>query len=163
MFKKILLLFNGLLLISLCYGQNTASPIVMASGGGFFNADGYSLSFTYGELSVKTLTKSSYMLTEGFHQGKLHRTVSPYKEIRCFPNPVNHTPLHLDFNMDDGQSFIVQVFGIAGNTIGTFNYDNVMSGDRKDIYFTGVAKGLYLVKVQSKDGKILLTFKIERI
>ena len=135
----------------------------MASSGGFFSSNGYSLSYTLGELSIKTLTKSSNILTEGFQQGKQHKVVLPFKDIRYFPNPVTSTPLHLDFYTDDGQSFIVQVFGIAGNTIGTFNYDNVMSGDRKDIYFTGVAKGLYLVKVQSKDGKILLTFKIERI
>ena len=163
MFKKLLLLFNGLSIVLICLGQNSTSPVVMASSGGFFSSNGYSLSYTLGELSIKTLTKSSNILTEGFQQGKQHKVVLPFKDIRYFPNPVTSTPLHLDFYTDDGQSFIVQVYSVTGRLMAIFNYDNVVNGERRDISFEGVEKGLYLIKIQSKDGKIQKLFKIERL
>ena len=134
----------------------------MASGGGSFSANGYSLSYTLGELSIKTLTKSSNVLTEGFQQGKPHKETFPYKEILYFPNPVVKD-LTLVFFVDDGQSITVQVFSITGQMVGISFYDNIINGESQNIDFTRLAKGLYLVKVQSLDGKIQRTFKIERI
>lgn len=167
MFNKFLLLLNGLLLSSFCLGQRLA-PSVIATGGGFFSSGAYSLSYTYGELSVRTLTKSTNILTEGFQQGKLHVIIpNGFKDILYGPNPLrdrtNESLLHLKFYLDDGQSFLVEVFSLTGKAVGLFEYNNVTYGDDHAIEFSRFAKGLYLVKIQSKDGKIQRTFKIVKI
>jgi hypothetical protein len=162
-FKKLLLLFNGLWIVILCFGQNSLSPVVIATGGSFFSAEGYSLSYTYGELSVSTLTKNSNILTEGFQQGKYHPTgPPPINEIQYFPNPVDKY-LNLIFYVNDGQSFTIQIFNILGKATGFVIRNNVLNGEHFYLDFSGYAKGLYLVKLQSKNGKILRTFKIEKI
>ncbi len=164
MFKKLLLLFNGFLLITLCFCQTPiSSPILIASGGEFFKINNsYSLSYTIGEVSIKTLSKGNYILTEGFQQGNPHYPAPVIKDIFCMPNPVDDY-LTILFNVDDGLSFTVQVFSVIGKAVDVYEYSNVLTGDRHELDFKKYAKGLYLVKVQSRDGKIQRTFKIEKI
>ena len=163
MFKRFLVFFNGLLLVISCLGQQIGSPSVVATGGGYFSTEGYSLSYTYGELAVQTFSKSSNILTEGFQQGKYHLNgPGAINEIQYFPNPVDEK-LTLRFYVTDGQSFTIHIFSSLGKITGYLARDNVINGEKMDLDFSGYAKGLYLVKLQSKDGKIQRTFKIEKI
>lgn len=163
MFKRLLVLFNGLLLVMSCLGQKTESPVVMASGGGFFSSDGYSLSYTYGELSIRTLTKTSNILTEGFQQGKYHpEGPTPINDIKYGPNPVEKN-LTVSFYFNDIQTFTIQLFSMIGQASGSIVRENVANNDQVVIDFSGLAKGLYLVKVQSKNGKFQRILKIEKL
>jgi hypothetical protein len=162
-FKRLLLIFNGLILGYYCFGQNKTSPVVLASGGGFFSANGYSLSYTYGELSVKTLSKNNYILTEGFQQGKFQAGLSsPINDIKYGPNPVDQT-LKIYFYFQENQSFSIQVFSLLGQLSGTFIQKDIVNGMFVNIEFGGLGKGLYLVKIQSLDGKFMRILKIEKI
>jgi hypothetical protein len=162
-FKRLLLLFNGLLIGYICLGQNSTKQVVLASGGGFFSSNGYSLSYTYGELSVRTLSKNSNILTEGFQQGKYHPgSPSPINDIKYGPNPVDQT-LNITFYFQEYQSFTIQVQSILGQLSGFVYRDNIVNGSSVEIPFGGLAKGLYIVKIRSKDGKFLRVLKIEKI
>ena len=163
MFKRLLLLFNGLLLGYYCQGQKSTSPVVIASGGGFFKANNYSLSYTYGELSVRTLNKSNYYLTEGFQQGKYQNGLPPpINDIKYGPNPVDEK-LKISFYFQEYQSFTIKVYSLLGQLSGVIDCNELVNGSEIDVEFAGLAKGLYLVKIQSKDGKFLKVLKIEKI
>ncbi|HEY4787811.1 MAG TPA: T9SS type A sorting domain-containing protein [Bacteroidales bacterium] len=165
MLKKILLLLcNGFLLTTACFEQSpVSSPVLLASGGEFFKiADSYSLSYSIGEMAVKTLSKGNHILTEGFQQGKPHFPVPVIKDILCMPNPVEEK-LTIAFYVDNGLSFVIKIYNILGKAIDSYEYDNVLSGDMKYLNFSKYAKGFYLIQVISKNGNVQRTFKIEKI
>lgn len=163
MFKKLLLIFNGLFLAVIGFGQYSQSPVVVATGGGFTFSEGYSLSYTYGELSVRTLTKTSNILTQGFQQGKYHPGGNgSINDFKYGPNPVDEK-LKLQFYFSDTQSFIIQIYNMLGQASGYIVQKDVGNGNQVDINFSNLGKGLYLVKVQSADGKFQRIIKIEKI
>lgn len=163
MFKRLLFIINGILIVCLGYCQTPiTSPVLIGSGGDFFKIENsYSLSYSIGELSIKTLNNGDHILTEGFQQGKPHYPASDIRDILCMPNPVVDY-LKMAFYVDDGESFIVQVYNIIGKDMGLFEYNNVLNGNSFNMDLRNYANGLYLVRVQSKDGKIQRTFKIEK-
>ena len=163
MFKRLLVIFNGLLLALLCFEQKAESQVVSATGGGFFSNNGYTLSYTYGELSVKTFSKNNNILTEGFQQGKYHPSGPVlFNEVQYFPNPVDET-LTLRFYIKEEQSFTIQIYNILGKLIEFREIQNVSGVHDEPFTFGQYGKGLYLIKLQSGDGKLQRTFKIEKI
>ena len=68
--KKLPLLFLGLILNCLTFGQSI-SPEVIASSGDHFTGTDAQLSWTIGELVIDTYTNGSTQLTQGFHQTNL--------------------------------------------------------------------------------------------
>ena len=81
-----------LLLCFWCLGA-LAQPyeLVSASGASFQNSSGY-ISYSIGEVLTSTLTSSSTILTQGFHQTRLRTGVPVINQseigISVFPNPV---------------------------------------------------------------------------
>lgn len=165
MFKETLLLIIISAFAASVFAQRL-TPIVVASGGNSATKSSYSLAYTFGETSINTLKSQSNILTEGFHQTYPKVIISGHNDVSALPNPVtskNYNKLYLTFYIDDVNSYTVTIYNISGRNVGIFNYDNLLSGAYKDIDFSSFALGMYLVKVQSKNGKIQRTFKIEKI
>lgn len=165
MFKKILVIFNGLLLAVSCFGQNSLSPVVIATGGGFFTNGGYTLSYTYGELPVKTFSVSSHILTEGFQQSYpvIKDTLRPpYNDIRYFPNPVKET-LTLQLIQQEQCSFTVYIYNILGKLV-EYRVVRNISGTHDEIFNVAhYGSGIYILKIQADDGRPQRMIKIEKI
>lgn len=164
MFKKILVIFNGLLLAVSCFGQNSLAPVVVAAGGGFFTNGGYTLSYTFGELSVKTFSVGSNILTEGFQQSFpiIKDSLPPYDDIRYFPNPVKGT-LTVQFLQKEQSSFTVGIYNILGKLIEYREVHNISGTHNENFNVAHYGSGIYLIKIQSDDGKPQRIIKIEKI
>lgn len=76
------------------FAQNSLTPVVIASGGGFQASPSGSLSSTFGQLETETSTStsSSYVITQGFQQPEKMLTgveeIDNSFEASVFPNPV---------------------------------------------------------------------------
>lgn len=113
-------------------------------------------------MSVNTFSKGNYILTEGFQQGKPHNPPLPFMDILCMPNPVEDY-LKVSFYVNEGLSFVIHIFNVTGMAITNYEIDNVSNKAPYLLDFRRFSKGLFLVKILSKDGKIQRTFKIEKI
>ena len=144
------------------------TPTVVASGGGSETNSSYSLAYTVGETYIITLKSQNYVLTQGFHQTQYQLSVPiPISPLTASPNPVtsrNNYKLRLTFYINEEvNAYTVTICNLSGRIVGSFSYENLLVNDFKIIDFSDYALGMYLVKVQSKNGKILRTFKIEKL
>ena len=165
MLKKPLIFFILLSFVVSLFAQKFSSTVI-SSGGGSATKSSYSLAYTFGETFINTMKSQSNTLTEGFHQTYPKVIISGHNEVTATPNPVtsrNFYKLYLTFYFDDVKSYTVTIYNISGKNVAIFNYDNLLTGENKEIDFSSFALGIYLVKVKSKNGKIQRTFKIEKI
>ena len=75
--------------------------------------------------------------------------------IKIYPNPVQSV-LKVDFDLGQKRQVDIKVYDMAGRMV--MNRPGMKKGS--SIIMTGLAKGIYNVKVWSRDGKILMTEKI---
>lgn len=165
MLKKTSIFFILLFFVVSLFAQKL-TPTVISSGGGSATKSFYSLAYTFGETSINTLKSQSNTLTEGFHQTYPKVIISGHNEVTASPNPVtsrNFYKLYLTFYIEDVNSYTVTIYSISGKNVNILNYDNLVTGEHKEIDFSSFALGIYLLKVKSKNGKIQRTFKIEKI
>ena len=167
MFKKTLLLFITSVTVWSVVAQRL-TPTVVASGGGSATKSSYSLAYTVGETNIITLKSQNYVVTQGFHQTKYQLGSNPIiTPLTASPNPVTSRcsyKLRLTFYItEEVKAYTVTICNLSGRIVGLANYDNLLVNDFKIIDFSDYALGMYLVKVQSKNGKIVRTFKIEKL
>jgi hypothetical protein len=165
-FKKPILSIIGFLCVIFVSAQKL-TPTVVASGGGSKTISGYTISYTIGETCVSTFKTQNIVFTEGFHQTHPIVRRDSASELTALPNPVssrNQNILRISFVINENvSSYLVSIFNINGRKVYMRNYDNLLKGEYREIDFSNFALGMYLVKVQSKNGKILRTFKIEKL
>lgn len=167
MFKKPLLLFV-IFLTALSVFAQRLTPTVVASGGGSATKSFYSVAYTVGETNINTLKSQSHVITQGFHQTHYQLSIpGPIAPMTASPNPVTsrcNYKLQITFYInEDVNAYLVTICNMSGRIVGQFNYDNLLTNDFKIIDFSDYSLGMYLVKVQAKNGKILRTFKIEKL
>ena len=108
--KKLLLTTICLAFATFSFSQQISRHVV-ASGGTYSSAGGYSISSTIGESMVATLTSTSNVLTQGFQQPLYNFIMTP----GCTdPTALNYDPLA---TVDDG-SCCYSSFGSVWNQIG---------------------------------------------
>ncbi len=132
---------------------------VLSSAGQSQTAAGTEASWTIGEVVIETWSQPTGTLTQGFHQTKLIVTAIsdldwPGLKINAFPNPVGDK-LNIEFNMLPEELFFV-VIDVRGKTI----QQNFIKSEKTTLDFSGFATGLYFLKIQTKTGKPVQTFKI---
>lgn len=167
MFKKPLLVFIFIGINAAIFSQKL-TPSVVASGGNFTANNSYSLSYTIGEANVTTLKAPTNILTQGFQQQLIKGTIPTIPSpLTALPNPVtsrNHYLLTLTFYVnEETNAYYVTISNLNGKIVSFATYENLLVNDFRIIDFGNFALGMYLVKVQSKNGKILRTFKIEKL
>lgn len=157
------LLFSTL--VFTCVSAQNVSISVIASGGNYGeNMEGISLSYTFGECSVKTLSITSMALTEGFQQGNANALIpSPIIDLKVYPNPIIKNKLYIDLPVRNNiNSYIINIYSLTGQIIHTKQLLNLLYSITTDFDFAPYTKGLYMVKIQSPDGAFLKTYKIEK-
>ena len=145
------LLFS-LLLSFCCLGAfSQAHELVSASGASFQNSSGY-ISYSIGELITTTLSSSSAVLTQGFHQTRL-RTVPVITQsaiqMSVFPNPVKDL---LILQIGDPLGFDYLLYDIRG---GLLERGQVLD-ERTEIDFSALAPAVYILRVTNHKEELRL-------
>ena len=141
-----------LLLSFWCIGA-FAQPheLVSASGASFQNSSGY-ISFSIGEVITTTLTSSSAILTQGFHQTRL-RTVPVINQsaiqMSVFPNPVKDL---LILQIGDPLGFDYLLYDVRG---GLLERGQVLD-ERTEINFSALAPAVYILRVTNHKEEVRL-------
>lgn len=138
----------------------SAQEVVSTAGETNKTAD-IEIGWTIGEVVIETISTSSSTLTQGIHQTRIRITAIsevdwPGLKIIVFPNPVNDK-LNIEFNTLSEEMFFV-VIDMMGKTIQL----DFIKNDKTILDFSDVAAGLYYLKIQTKEGKPVQTFKIVR-
>lgn len=133
---------------------------VISSAGGSATGVGVQLSWTVGEPVIATLTGSSAILTQGFHQSKLTITaidpaLYPELELSVFPNPVS-TSLKLQITGDQYKNLSYRLYNIEGKTI----LSKTIQASPEMINMELYTSGTYLLKVLRDETVPVKTFKI---
>ena len=145
------LLFS--LLLSVCCLGAFAQPheLVSASGASFKNSSGY-ISYSIGEVITTTLTSSSAILTQGFHQTRL-RTVPVINQsaiqMSVFPNPVKDL---LILQIGDPLGFDYLLYDVRG---GLLERGQVLD-ERTEINFSALAPAIYILRVTNHKEEVRL-------
>lgn len=165
--KKIILsLITAFIGLNFIIGQEVQlSPSVIASAGGFAEADQISLSWTLGELAVTTLTNNGITLTQGFQQGYLPGTgfkVNPILwNVKAYPNPVRND-LFLEFNMPESEDFLIELQDVTGRLQMQKESKEVMSGDIITINMSAYNSGIYFLRLSTSDRSQVRVYNISK-
>jgi hypothetical protein len=131
--------------------------LVSASGASFQNNSAY-MSFSIGEPIISTLSSSSAILTQGFHQTRLRTGVPVISQteiqMSVFPNPVKDL---LILQLGDPQGFDYLLYDIRG---GLIKQGQVLD-ERTEINFRVLAPAVYILKVMNhkEEGKVFQIVK----
>lgn len=124
------------------------------------------ISQTVGEAMVDYIHCTNYDLTQGFQQPKV-KIGDPLQPmgngVKVFPNPVRRD-LVIEMFGETSIEYDVTIFGIEGSIY----YRNCYPCEgnfwnRITIDVSSYQRGLYFVKVESKDSRISRMFKIEKM
>lgn len=139
--KKTLMIIS--ILVTLIITVNAQS--VLSNGGGNFEDANSIISWTVGETFITTLTNSSIILTQGFHQSSLKVTsIKPNfaqgMEIKAYPNPTVDY-LNLKFEGDLPNDVSYRVLDQQGRVL---SYDKVTELIT-EIDFSSYTQGVYII------------------
>ena len=153
----LVLLVFFILNIGICSAQ-TLERFVVSTGGDFQNSANGSLSFTVGEISVKTLSGSNSILTQGFQQSDTS-TINIVEEnnssfnIDIFPNPVSE---FLTFQNKINHRFLFSFYDESGRSIAVPE----LKSDSQIIFdVSELAGGLYLLVAADSENRTFATKK----
>ena len=130
---------------------------VVSAGGGYFEKDNVSVSFTIGEPVAGTVAKGDLIVVHGFQQGyfatttDINQFVTKDVDVKIYPNPVN-TIMYVELSNAETLGGIVRCFDMAGQLV---SEDNFADDNRLSIDMSGVPQGAYLVKIISGDGVVV--------
>ena len=155
-------LFAGLptvFLFTLLTHASFAQEVVSASGGSFSNSSAQ-ISYTLGEMVIETFAGANHVLTQGFHQTRLHivgieENPELYFQIQAYPNPVNHYLNIKTQGFETPESLIFMLFDMNGRLVAQDN----LSGFDTQIDFQKLEPAMYFLRIF--EGKKELTlFKV---
>ena len=156
-------LFAG---IQFSHSQSLSPAVVSSSGSFFIGADNTSLSSTLGELAIRTIQSADFILTQGFQQPELTISSSIPDlmigwEVSAWPNPVIND-LHIFFKIPSSATFFLELFDLEGRKI-LINQIRVTDDPfLHTLELNGIYRGIYLLKIYSKDHSIRKIIKIEK-
>ena len=142
------------LLLSICCLGAHAQPhdLVSSSGASFENSSGY-LDFSIGELITSTLTSTSAVLTQGFHQTRLRTGVpvvsEPAIQMSVYPNPVSDR-LILQVELPEGFDYLLY------DSRGVLLDRGQILGEHTEIDFTTLAPAIYILRVTNHKEEVRL-------
>jgi len=146
--------------------SQTLTLKAIASGGDFAEYDNFTISYTIGECAIQTSPQIGLIqFTEGFQQGEIIIPVDTLPIVSVYPNPVTDKTdgiLYVNLPYKDGISgYYISIYSLQGKIIMSRNSDTSVSCQRERLNFSVLPRGLFFVKVQSSDGTVSRTFKIE--
>jgi type IX secretion system substrate protein len=137
----------------------SVSPYVIASTGGYFSNSNFSVSSTFGELTmVETFHNGDY-LTQGFQQPwplvtGIDNPIPGTNEVNVYPNPSNGN-FTFSFNFPSGGTINYRLYDMLGRSIDNSAANFTLGLNMKDFNYTDLAQGIYFLEsdVQLSNGK----------
>jgi hypothetical protein len=142
--------------------SNAQELEVVSSGGDHFEGTNAQISWTVGEISVETYNNGANIVTQGFHQTNL--TITKIDEdylnnsdasVNIYPNPTSEFAT-IELTNAINNNFIFELNDNKGKTILKKNFE----GEKEIIDFKQLAPSIYYIRVYSKDGSYIETFKV---
>ena len=131
-------------------GQSLSSENV-GSTGGTFNANGYSLTWSVGEIATETIGNSANKLTQGFNQPASKSGSSKITSITAGSSQVFPNPFSDAFTIIPASTKIVKISikDIAGREV-----QNLQSAGEINVDMTNQPAGIYLLSIQIENQPI---------
>ena len=146
--------------------QVILAPSVISSGGGHFDGDNFSISWTLGELAVTTLTGGDLILTQGFQQPFITGVGIAEKEmdwqISVYPNPVSDE-LRIRFDIPDPGDYFIEVQDVMGRLMSQEQHKQVTTGDVILLKTSHYTYGVYFLRVFTGDRQQVQVTRFEKI
>ena len=144
------LIFLILIFLSFSINGQNMMPELLASSGGLHSGQNASLSWTLGEVSIKTVVSDDFMLTQGFQQSHLYTvsTFNPEKVISAtvYPNPARDI-INIDIEYPASILYSASIVDINGNI-----YRHIPVQKLKGIDISGLKPGYYFIVINSNGG-----------
>lgn len=157
-----ILLFTGLLSGGL--NAQYIERSVIGSTGASVQAGDLQLEYTVGEAVVNTLSTSTIMLTQGFHQGNLQTTglngLPKAVSYQLFPNPVT-TELWLSMEGPD-LDFWAILYNATGQPLGARQAVKASGYWKGSFDLSRQSPGVYFLVITDQRGKWLQSHKVIR-
>ncbi|MCP4552705.1 MAG: T9SS type A sorting domain-containing protein [Bacteroidetes bacterium] len=140
--------------------SNAQQLEVINSGGGFYENDQGSLTFSIGEVVIETISQDKlYYLTQGFCQADIMviPMPPPSYDILLYPNPAKDFVI-LKINNDDLGNLSYLLYDINGVLLRS----NQITSNESSIPFSSLAPATYLLKIINNQIEVK-SFKIIKI
>lgn len=145
------------------------SPQVIASNGTFSYANGYSLSYTTGQIASATFVQSSSIITQGFQQPNdvytgLQTFATPTLTAQLYPNPaVDQINLVITSSNNSG-TYTVQLVDLLGRYIQQPQTMQVANGQTRFVFnVQQLPQAMYFITVKSSASDVVHSFKFNKI
>lgn len=154
---KVFMKRNILITLFFFIGLTIHAQEVIATQGDSYSNSGGSIDFTIGEVMIQTLTTTSNVLTQGFHQTNL--TVlgiddyDPTYLAKVFPNPTNEI-LNIDISNFNGLSY--EIYDVSGRQLS----NTKLKTKTTSIAVDHLANGMYLLVLKGENNQKLKTYRI---
>lgn len=143
-------------------------PSVIASAGGISKTANLILEWTVGEPAVETLSSSSSLYTQGFHQPVLEvqklstgRELASLKnKLLVYPNPATSV-INIQLDKPAESPLLVSVLDMNGKVLATNNFP--VSSTLLRINVSRLAQGAYLLRITDTRGTIQDDYKIIKV
>ena len=140
----------------------SVSPWVIASTGGFFSNANFSVSSTFGEMTmVETFTNGNNFLTQGFQQPfsgnvGISKIIPDNGAYSIYPNPSNGNFM-LAYHYASGGTAMFRVFNMLGQEITNSQVKFDKGVNFQDFNLHAPANGIYFLEDSYffNDGKVL--------
>jgi len=148
-----------------CLSQSVKIQQVLVPGAGVVTNGTITLSHTVGEVMVKTIGDSYYILTQGFQQPLIcigDDTIDD-RGVRVYPNPASDF-VTVEIIGDLPKTYRIEFLDLTGRIFisakKSFGRDYIY---REQYNVKELVSGFYMVRIMSDDGLFYRTFRIQKI
>ena len=130
-------------------------PEVLSSAGGTLSNTQYLVDWTLGEPVIETVTGSTHILTQGFHQPHFFLTSiqeSPDFSIQIYPNPSSSI---ITIKTSVKQPLTAILYDLNGKILNKIRFT-----ENSELDISSLAESVYLLKITDQDNSIV---KLTRI
>ena len=140
------------------------SPTVIASAGASGTSATCIIDWTLGEIAIETFTQTSTILTQGFQQNFLSNPtaieIAEKSEFSFYPNPAKDC-IYLNLKQAHNENVNVEIFNIKGTKVWSSILESAKDLEKIDI--NSLPSGMYMLRISSRQGKILKTNKFIKL
>jgi hypothetical protein len=166
MYKGTTLLILLFLISGVKISAQTLALQVLVPVAGDTSTGTLNYSQTIGETAVEIINGSDFILTQGFQQPGIkisQENPPPGNGVRVYPNPVTDF-VTIELFGDKTREFRIEFFTISGTML---QVENLVFKNQywhiQPYSVENYSKGLFFIRIISKDGVISRIFKIEKI
>lgn len=141
------------------WGQGLWAQSLVGSSGRHFASGSVQLSWSLGEPVIGTWGAGSTQFTQGFQQplllvNSVENIAAQAASIHVFPNP---TPDLLTVRIEGGQRYAAELFDVLGRSLYALGIE-----DQSQLSLSDYPAGNYLLRIQTVDGQLIKTVKIQK-